>query len=71
MAEHVVCRVTARRKGRDQNPCDLEVSYTDDGEVLFRTIDESEKVPLVALIDRKVALELARGLIVSIEATMR
>ena len=68
--EHSVCKVTARRKTRDQNPCELEVSYTDDGEVLLRTIDQGGDVPLVALIDRRTALELARGLIASIEATM-
>ncbi len=70
MVEHSVCSVTAKRKTRGQNPCELEVCWNDEGEVLIRTIDQGGDVPLVALVDRKTALILARGLISSIEATM-
>lgn len=64
--DHQVCKVVARRKGRDQNPCTLIAGYvlgsfTDD--VVLRTLDVSGRPPLVALLTPEQARTLGKGLI--------
>ncbi len=55
--------VPALRKGRNQSPCEVKLGLNDEREIILRTVDRSGVSPIVAVIDRKDALRLARALI--------
>lgn len=60
--EHKVCEVEAVRKGRSRSRCTVRVAISDDGEVILRTLDKSGTAPIVAVLGRAEALQLAAGL---------
>ncbi len=68
LGESVVCEIAARRKGardKSQAPCSLIVAratYASEGWVVLRTLDESGRPPLVALLTAQEARQLADGL---------
>ena len=69
--EHYLRAVTARRKGKGDGgkaPCTLQVGWCDDSvDVIMRTVDQSGRPPLVALLDAKTAKVLAGQLLEAAE----
>ena len=64
--EVLIFTLEARRKGRSQAACTIEVAFTEDGprhDVVLRTIDASGVEPFVALLTAQQAADLGVGLI--------
>ena len=63
MDETVVGSVKARRKGRDQKPCEVVVGYDEgEGVVVLRTEDKSGVPPIVIVLSASDAKQVAEFL---------
>jgi hypothetical protein len=65
--EQVIKRVIATRKGRGQALCEIIIARTDEGEIILRALDESGVPPIVAILDKNEAADLATGLQEAVE----
>jgi len=64
--ENLLYSAEARRKGRGQKPCTLQVAFTDDGpenQVVLRAIDQGGVEPIVAVLSPDEARRLGVALI--------
>ncbi|MCE1246444.1 MAG: hypothetical protein LWY06_07360 [Firmicutes bacterium] len=49
--EELIISVKARRKGRSQNACEVEICITDGSEIILRTEDVEGVAPIVVVLN--------------------
>ena len=68
--ESYLCEITAKRKGRGQEPCTFKIGHIHHRHVVVRANDRDGIPSIVALMDAATAREFARNLQESADALL-